>query len=518
MKTPSFGKMAGKTSGRNITLPLVTLLAMIFLACVGCRTKAPRPSPANSVLRVTATIQYPDLHRPWLKKQPFTREGLATVIAGGRLLVTADLVAHSTDIELEKPEDGPKGTAVIEAIDEECNLAVLKPVTGDLLRETVPLECSADVRTGSRLDILQLESNGAPALSQAAVTTIAVMPYPADHAAYLLYRTAGAIPQRDGSFVVPALLNNRLAGLVMRYDPRTQSADIIPAPLIEHFLKESRKPGYAGLARAGLTWESVRGSTLHEWLGTGPERGGVYVTSVDRKGPAEMAGLKKGDLILEVNGKAVDGEGNYTDPVHGKIAFSNLATLESSPGDRMLITYFRSGGEGTGSRQTAAVTLSGRNPAAEISPAMLSGNSIPHVFLGGLLFQELSRPFLREWGPDWRKQAPRNLVYLDAFQDEFPGDQKRFVILSSVLPTPEMIGFEDLENRLVESINGRPINCLDDVLEAARHPEKGFDRILLDGSTGPVYLDAASLDGTERWVREHYGIPDASPSPLPVNR
>jgi hypothetical protein len=498
----------------RITRPLLFLAALFAFSIPGCGPVAPRPATTDSVLRVTATIQYPDLHRPWLKKQPFTRAGLATVIGGGRLLVTADLVAHSTDIELEKPEDGPKGSAVIEAIDEECNLAVLRPAKEELLRGTVPLELSDETRTGSRLDILQLESNGTAAFSESVVTTVAVMPYPADHTAFLLYRAAGAIPQREGSFVVPALLKNRLAGLVMRYDPRTQTADIIPAPLIKRFLKESGKPGYAGLARAGLTWESVRGSTLREWLGTEPGTGGVYVTSVDREGPAEMAGLKKGDLILKVNGKAVDGEGNYTDPLHGKIAFSNLATLGSAPGDRMHITYFRSHGEGSGERATAVVTLAGRNPASEISPSLLAGDSVPHVFLGGLLFQELSRPYLREWGPDWRKQAPHNLLCLDAFQNEFPRDQKRFVILSSVLPTPETIGLGDLENRLVERINGRRITCLDDVLEAARHPEKGFDRIELEGAGGTICLDAATLPEVERLVREHYGIPGAPPESI----
>ena len=86
------------------------------------------------------------------------------------------------------------------------------------------------VRTGSTLQILQLEPNGSPALSPATVTTIALMPYPADNAYYLLYRVSTTIPQREGSYVVPALHDGKLAGLVMRYDSRTQAAEIIPSP------------------------------------------------------------------------------------------------------------------------------------------------------------------------------------------------------------------------------------------------------------------------------------------------
>ena len=474
----------------------------------GCREQIGSPrSLGESVLRVTATIQYPDNRRPWLKKQPFTRAGLGTIIEGGRLLVTADMVAHASYISLEKPEDGPKGSATVEAIDEECNLAILKPVEPDLLMGSHPLQLETMITPGSTIQILQLEPNGAPALSPASLTTVAVMPYSPDGGAYLLYRVSTTIPQREGSFVIPAMHEGKLAGLVMRYDPRTQSADIIPSPLIGRFLKECARPGYAGLARAGLIYGEARGRNLRSWLGAGKDLTGVAVISLDTGGPAEKAGLRKGDLIVKAGGKPIDGEGNYTDPRLGKINFSNLATLESSPGDKGEIVYFRSTGEGTGTQGTATLTLEGRNPLMEISPARLQGDSVPYTFLGGLLFQELSRPYLREWGANWRSDAPQNLVALDAFQEDLPKDQKRLVILSTVLPSPQTIGLQDLAKKVVVAINGTPIHGLADVNEAAKHPKNGFQRIDMVGSAGPIYLDAATLSSEEAQLRNEYGIP-----------
>lgn len=503
------------------TQPLSRFLAGVFPACLvspllllhtACRPLPSTPSPQDSVLRVTATIQYPDLHRPWLKKPPSNRQGLATVIEGGRLLVTADMVDQATFIQLEKPEDGPKVTAQVEAIDPECNLAVLRPESGEIMKGTHPLPLDLSLKAGSKLEILQLEPNGAPALSPATVTTVAVMPYPADGAAYLLYRAATSIPQREGSYVIPALAGEKLAGLVMRYDPRSQSADIIPAPLIARFLKESAKPDYHGLARAGITWEEVHGGNLREWLGLGKGSQGVYITSVDREGPAAKAGLKKGDILIKVAGKEIDGEGNYSDPRLGKITFNNLASLERGVGDPVELTYFRSSGEGTGTLGTATLTLAGRNPLSEISPARLGHDTTAHAFLGGLLFQELSRPYLREWGPEWRRQAPQNLVYLDAFQRESEGKRDRFVILSAILPTPQTIGYQDLAKRQVLSINGMAVKSLKDVTEAAKHPVDGFHKILLEGAGGPIFLDASNLPAEESLVRERYGIPSANPA------
>ena len=490
--------------------PMIKLLSATLICALisGCGGKnGPDSSLERSVIRVASTIQYPDSKRPWLKKQPFTRVGLAAVISGGRLLVTADMVAHASYIGLEQPEDGPKGTATIEAIDEECNLAVLKPVDAAILKNTKPLNLDQMVGPGTTIQILQLEPNGTPALSPASVTTVAVMPYPADDAFYLLYRASTTIPQREGSFVIPALRAGKLTGLVMRYDPRTQSADLIPAPLIARFLKESAKPGFSGLARAGLIYDEVRGSTLRAWLGADKEQGGVLISSIEPGGPAEKAGLRKGDLIIKAGGKAIDGEGNYTDPVIGKVNFSNLASLESSPGDKGEIVYFRSLGEGTGTLGTTTITLGGRNPQAEISPSRLQGESVPYTFLGGLLFQELSRPFLREWGPNWRETAPENLIALDTFQEDLPKDQRRLVILTGILPSTQTIGHLDLVCRVVTKINGKPIHGLDDVTEASKYPINGFHRIDLMGSSGPIYLNASTLSEEENKLRNEYGIP-----------
>jgi S1-C subfamily serine protease len=481
------------------------LMCALISGCGG--KKGPDSSLEHSVIRVTSTIQYPDSKRPWLKKQPFTRFGLGAVISGGRILVTADMVSHASYIGLEKPEDGPKGTATIESIDEECNLAVLKPVDTAILKNTKPLELDGMVGPGTAVQILQLEPNGTPALSPASVTTVAVMPYPADDAFYLLYRVSTTIPQREGSFVIPALRSGKLTGLVMRYDPRTQSADLVPAPLIARFLKESAKTAFSGLARAGLIYDEVRGSTLRTWLGVDKEQGGVLISYIEPGGPAEKAGLRKGDLIIKAAGKAIDGEGNYTDPLLGKVNFSNLASLESSPGEKGEIVYFRSLGEGTATLGTTTITLEGRNLQAEVSPSRIQDENVSYTFLGGLLFQELSRPYLKEWGPNWRETAPENLIALDIFQEDLPKDQKRLVILTGVLPSPQSIGYLDLTNRVVTKVNGRKIHGLNDVMEASKYPMNGFHRIDLMGASGPIYLNASTLSEEENKLRNEYGIP-----------
>ena len=56
--------------------------------------------------------------------------------------------------------------------------------------------------------------------------------------------------------------------------------------------------------------------------------------------------------------------------------------------------------------------------------------------LGGLIFQELSRQYLKEWGANWQKDAPQDFVYLDQVSSRNFSRKANdaSVILSQVLP------------------------------------------------------------------------------------
>ena len=45
--------------------------------------------------------------------------------------------------------------------------------------------------------------------------------------------------------------------------------------------------------------------------------------------PAAKAGLKVGDIITAIGKNELDQNGNYVDPLYGKIEFTNLITAHS---------------------------------------------------------------------------------------------------------------------------------------------------------------------------------------------
>ena len=80
------------------------------------------------------------------------------------------------------------------------------------------------------------------------------------------------------------------------------------------------------------------------------------------------------------------------------------------------------------------------------------------------------------------------------------------MILSAIFPSARTVGFDGLSKRVVKSINGRDIHKLADVTEAAKYPEKGFQRIIVEGAVGPIYLEASEMASEEGEVRREYGI------------
>lgn len=458
-------------------------------------------SGEQSLLRVNATNQVYELFQPWIKKPPFSRRGIGALIDGGRILVTAELIANSTFIEIEKPATAEKSTATVERVDYDCNLAALRPTDPAFLSGMRPLELNGPLKVGDSATVLQLEPNGYIARTLGLITTISVGAYPSESGSLLLFKLGAPLQQRDGSFTLPAVRDGRLIGMVMRYDPRNQSADIIPTPVIRHFLTELDSPAYRGFARLGVSFAPLRDPQLRRYIGL-KEPGGIYVTDVAARGSAKTAGIKKGDAILAVDGRALDQDGNYEDTDYGRILFSHLTNTIKHPGAVIPVKILRDG-----TVFELPVTMTVANSDQALSETHLADKAPKYVILGGLVFVELSRPYLKEWGSKWTSNAPQRLVYYDAFQNELPADRGRIIILCQVLPTPDTIGYEDLENIVVTKVNGRSIKSIADLAEAAKNPIDGFQKIEFEEDPKTIYLNAESIQSNAENLKKHYALP-----------
>jgi S1-C subfamily serine protease len=483
---------------------LFVLLLMTITSAVAKKEPAlPGTKPKQlSLVRVNVTGQPYDYFRPWQKKASFSKRALGAVLPRGRVLVTADLVANQNYVELERAESGEKIAANVQVVDYEANLALLEPAEKKFLDGLSPLDLALDTVVGDRLAAWQLEPTGALVVTEGLITTVQMMRYPVDVGQFLAYRMSIAMQYRENSYTVPLVKNNKLAGLLLRYDPRTQLLDIIPAPIITHFLKEADSERYRGFPSAGFSFFPTRDPQLRNYAGQTGKPGGVYVTSVEPNSPAMKAGLQVGDIVRSIKNNEIDQNGNYVDPLYGKIEFTNLLTAHAFAGDSVPFMIQRNG-----KPIQLNVTLDHRPAKDYVIPPYNLDQPPPYYLLGGLIFQELSRQYLKEWGGNWQKEAPARFVYFDRFQSEiFPEGNRRVVVLSQVLPANSTIGYDDLAFLTVTKVNGKEVKSLADLAEAVKQPINGFIKVETEEDPKQLELEAAQVEEEAPLLQQNYGI------------
>ncbi len=493
---------------KKLYLILLALPLTIGLGAVSpnrVNSQSASPPKELALVRVNVTGQAYDYFRPWQKRAPFSKRGLGALISNGRILVTADLISNQNYVELERADNGEKMAATVDVVDYEANLALLSPQDKKFVTGLPTLELAGDSTVGDHLTALQLEPTGALVVTEGLLTGVQLTRYPAEVGQFLTYRVSLSLQYRDNSYTVPLVRQNKLAGLLLRYDPRSQVMDVIPAPLISHFLKDAAGPKYGGFSSIGFDYFPTRDPQLRKFAGDASKQGGVYVSGIEPDSAAQQAGLHNGDIITEVANLSIDQNGNYLDPIYKKLDFTNILTLRSYVGDKVPVKIERQG-----QPMQLQFTLSHRAPGDYVVPPYERDDAPKYIVLGGLIFQELTREYLRQWSAgrgDWTRDAPARFVYLDRYQWElFPQGHRHIVIISQVLPANGTLGYDEMGYLTVQKVNGREIHRLNDLAEVARNPGGEYFRIETEEDPKLIVLDVAQTRADEKALRDSYGI------------
>ena len=456
----------------------------------------------GSVLRVNSTNQSYDFFRPWSKKAPFNRRGLGAVIDGGEVLVTAELVWDSNFIELEKPDTGERSSAKVAVVDYETNLALLKPNNPDFLKDLQPLDTSVQPKVGDHLSVVQLEATGTPVSTEALLTSAEVGHYVLDDYSYLLFKMSCPLQYRDNSFTLPIVEDHHLISMLLRYDPRSQTIEAISTPVIQHFLKEAEHQPYQGFPSFGISFSTTRDPQFRHYQKLSDSEGGIYVDDVEPDAPAAQADIQTGDVLLSIGGKSIDPDGDYDDSLYGRLSITHLITTLSYSGEKVPVTLLRHG-----ERKDVVVSLFHKPPEDYAIDPYVIGRPPRYLILGGLVFEELSRQYLREWGPSWQREAPQRFVYFDHYQADLFPKPRKIVFLSQILPSNDTIGYPQMNYMAVERVNGRPIYRLEDLARAIEKPINGFHKIEFDLDPKVLYLDAGQVQENAAQLQKTYSLP-----------
>jgi hypothetical protein len=270
----------------------------------------------------------------------------------------------------------------------------------------------------------------------------------------------------------------------MSYNSKDQICDVGSTDIILRFLSATTNGDYRGFPSLGVSVATTEDSSFRQWLKLTDDQGGLYIKSVRKGGAADVAGMKKGDVLLAADDKAIDRRGYYQHSNYGSLSWGHLIRGEKSVGDTVNLSILRDG-----SPMEIKATLTREEEGSRLVPSYLFDKAPNYLLKGGLVFQELSLPILQSFGKDWTSRAPLNL--LDAYEnpEKYQDSMNRVVFLSGVIPTPATVGYEPLRNLVVHKVNGKDVKDMRSLIDAFNGNMNELHSIEFDDENLTVHLD-----------------------------
>jgi len=451
-----------------------------------------------SVVRIYATTQEPDHDSPWQASSPSSSTGSGVIIGPRRVLTGAHVVADATFLQVQKVSDPNKFIARVVRVAHDCDLALLEVEDPAFSDDVDVAEIGELPSLRDRVSVVGYPIGGEEiSVTEGVVSRIEVQRY-SHSQRYLLAATVDAAINQ-GNSGGPAFLDGKVAGIAFQtLDDAENIGEIVPAPVVRTFLRgidAGRAPEVPGL---GVITQNLENPTLRARLGMPAGRSGVLVSRVEFGG-ACWGAIEAGDALLSINGMPIANNGTIQYRGQYRTRFS-AELAEHFVGDRIELEILRSG-----ALEKVTVELA---PQVYLVPRSQYDRQPSYFVYAGLVFQPLTRDFLSTWDEWWNK-APKEFLHHYYVGVRTP-ERREVVVLSQVLADEINVGYEDLYNESIVSVNGvKPGDMREfvDLLSAARGRVE-----LRTSADGVIVLDADEVAGANQRILERYHIQhDRSP-------
>lgn len=228
--------------------------------------------------------------------------GSGFILSGDGYVVTnAHVVNNATDIEI-KLQDQREYTAELVGADTLTDIALLKVDAGDL--PSVTLGDSDDVKVGQWVLAIGAPFGFDYTATQGIVSAIA-RSLPSETYVPFIQTDVAVNPGNSGGPLLDA--DGKVIGVNSQIYSRSGGYQglsfAIPVNVVKNAAAQIRERGYVSRGWLGVTIQSVSQDLADSFDLKRPT--GALVASVAEGSPAEQAGLKTGDIILEFNGRPV---------------------------------------------------------------------------------------------------------------------------------------------------------------------------------------------------------------------
>jgi S1-C subfamily serine protease len=461
------------------------LIAALFAFRLDARA-AEMPSPAatnaaaassgaieNSVVKIFATVRYPDPYQPWTKQPPVDITGSGVVIEGRRILSNAHVVNYASQVQIQANQAGDKISATVEFIAPGIDLAVLK-LDDDKFFDAHPPLALAKVLPGVKDMVLAYgfpEGGNSLSITKGIVSRVEFMPYNYAVQGLRIQIDAAINPGNSGG---PAVVGDKMIGLTFSRLVNAENIGyIIPNEEIELFLKDIADGHYDGKPAMFDTLQTLENPALRSFLKLSQDVEGVIIHK-PYKDDASYP-LKEWDVITKIGDTPVDDQGMIKLGGDLRVRFQYLVQHAVTNG-AVPLAVVRAGREMKVNLPVSAnyprliAPLEGAYPSYFIcGPIVFSAATAE--FTGGFLGSKNAVAMLA------RFSAMNNpLITRSTEPPAFPGEGL-VVITAPFFPHKLSQGYSNPQTEAVKAVNGITVKNLAHLVEILRDTKDDFIRI-----------------------------------------
>lgn len=454
----------------------------------------------DSVVCLVISAYSYNVAEPWKRRSLSDRWVCASAVGPYQVITTTQSVANHTFMKVLRQGQAEFVSAAPKVVDYESGLSLIELDPDELRDPLKPLRFAETYAKGAEVKFHWLAPDNSLNSGQAYLDRARVQRVPTSYGRRLRYVIANA--SRKMGMGELYCLDSRPLGIGC-WAGDNREADLIPSETITRFLDATATDqGYQGFGEIGFATSELRDPAMRSFLQMPTSlRGGAYVSNVYNLGTGAHS-LLKGDVILDIDGNAIDSYGRYADPTYGPLSLQHLITRKGA-GQETLFGIWRNG-----KRMKIAAPVKNFKPSEMLVPFQEYDRQPEYIIIGGFVFQKLTREYLLEFGKNLAGQAPSHLYHYYRDLAFKPTDERRsIVVLSHVLPTQTNLGYTRLTELVVESFNGRAVASVADIVQACKlKPNSPHHIVEFEMDAPTVVIPRKGLSEIDAYVSKNYGI------------
>jgi len=477
----------------------IRMILVFLLSCVIAQSAWAGRDVKNAVVKIYTVSNEYDYYEPWQKTGQVSGSGSGCIISRKRILTNAHVVANQTFIQVRRAGVAKKYTAKVEVVAHECDLAILKVNEDSFFSGVKPIDIGSLAEIQDKVAVYGFPKGGDKlSITEGVVSRVENQKYTHSRAELLACQIDAAI--NSGNSGGPVMKGDKLVGVAfqaMSGDDAENIGYMVPTPVVDHFLTDIRDGKYDGIPALGIAWQDMENPDIRSKYAMTAQQTGVLVNTVYPDSPAWRT-LEAEDIILSIDGKTVENDGTIEFRDGERTSFDYLIQ-DKYINDKIELDVLRK-------NKIIPLTLRLSKPSHDVRLVPYEEYDVaPKYFIvGGLVFQPLTVNFLKLWGSKWHNNASKNLLY-QYYYGRLTEDKKEIVILSKVLADEINVGYHDVYDRIVYSVNGKKVANMNDLVEAFESYQ-GKYYVIVDECGNRIVLDRRKVKMQSQSILKRYKI------------